>query len=234
MNDFVSNNIQELEHSINNSHVSEHDKKILLYILNGVLASQRGRLYVKDYQFEKEYIALRDQPGDNYTQLNICIIKKVIDEYSGATATRSYEFPSYPTLIRYYHEHHAAISLEISKANLNTGKSIATELNNNMTQKMIEQINSMTRFSPDKRSRAIDVLTAIEQNTKHRFYIIQQDDYEEYLSIRNSNLILVRNIKDPAGSSNNRNYHQLNLASLITYLDENKDKLGEEKKGFTK
>ena len=196
MNDFVSNNIQELENSINNSHVSEHDKKILLELLNGIISSQRGRLYVKDYQFEKEYIALRDQPGDNHAQLNICIIKKRIDEYSGATATRLYEFPSYPELVRYYHEHRAAISLEIAKAEMNQGKSIATELKTSVTAKMIEQIHGMTNFSQDKRERAIGVLNSIDQNAKHRFYLIQQNNYEEYLSIRNSDLILVRNMKD--------------------------------------
>lgn len=73
-------------------------------------------------------MALRDQPGDNESDLSFCVVKRVIEEYSGATAVRAYEFLSFKELINYYQKNRAAIDLEIAAAQLNQGKSIATEL----------------------------------------------------------------------------------------------------------
>ncbi len=73
-------------------------------------------------------MALRDQPGDNESDLSFCVVKRVIEEHSGATAVRAYEFLSFKELINYYQKNRAAIDLEIAAAQLNQGKSIATEL----------------------------------------------------------------------------------------------------------
>lgn len=233
MNGTININLKNLEEKIEYSNVGDYEKKILFEMLQGILSAERGRLYVRNEQFYKEYVALRDQPGDNETDLSFCIIRRVIDEYTGSTATRSYEFPSYQELIKYYKENRAAISLEISKAKLHKGKSISSELSSeNIIDKMIEQITTLTNIPTKQRQRATDVLYAIKNASNGKFFITQQNDYEEYLAIRNANITVVRRMIDYSGATAGRTYQPLNIRSFINYLEKNKTKLGEEEKGF--
>ena len=234
MNDIINVNLKNLEEQIDSSTLSDYDKKILFEMLQGILSSERGRLYVKNHAYYKEYVALRDQPGDNEADLSFCIIRRVVDEATGGTATRSYEFPNYSELLRYYHENRAALSIEITKASLNKGKSIATELGpESIIDKAIEQINKQTNISSHKRQRAIDVLQSVKRASNGNFFMVQQPDYEEYITIRNSNIVLARRMIDYAGSTAGRTFQLLNIVGLIEYLEENKTKLGEEEeKGF--
>lgn len=239
MNNTINVNLRDLEQSIESAQIEDYEKKILYEMLQGILSSQRGRLYVKNFPDYEEYVALRDQPGDNEQDLSFCIVKRMVDEYSGSTSSRAYEFPCYKELLKYYSANRAAINLEMSRAKQNKGKSIATELTKEPTkpQSIIddfrERISKLTNVPQHKRQRALDVLDALENSHNGKFFIIKQADYEEYIAVRDGEICIGRRMIDYTGGTAGRTHRPMVAIDFIEYLEANKDKLGEEtKRGY--
>lgn len=116
MNNKINEDLRNLESKIKNANINDWSKEKLYEIKQAILTSKRGRLYISKSSSYVEYLALRDQPGDNESDLSFCVVKRVIEEYSGATAVRAYEFLSFKELINYYQKNRAAIDLEIAAA----------------------------------------------------------------------------------------------------------------------
>lgn len=226
MNNEINANLKNLEERINKSNIDDYYKKVLYKMLQTILLSKKCRIYTQNTSNYKEYIALRDQPGDLEQDLSFCVVKRLINEYDGSTASRSYEFYSYPELIKYYQRNRAVIDLEMAIAtkdqNQNTPKSDSIITN------LIDKANTMTNIPSKDRTRAINVLSALEKLPRKKFFIIKEDDYEEYITIRNNSLTVGRRMIDYAGATAGITYMPIDLTSFIYYLDAHKDKLGEE------
>lgn len=226
MNNMININLKELEDKIKKSYINDYEKKILFEMLQAILLSKKGRIYTQNHKNYKEYIALRDQPGDMEQDLSFCIVKRIINEFDGSTASRAYEFYSFPELIKYYHKNRAAIDLEMSIANKerNTTKIPLEET----IEQLIERANKLTNIPNEQRLRATNVLTSLNNNAKHRFFIIKDDEYEEFVTIRNNTLSIARRMIDYSGSTAGITYTPIDIKSFINYLENNKAKLGEE------
>lgn len=226
MNDMININLKELEDKIKNSYINDYEKKILFEMLQAILLSKKGRIYTQNHRNYKEYIALRDQPGDMEQNLSFCIVKRTINEFDGSTASRAYEFYSFPELIKYYQKNRAAIDLEMAIANKekNTTKQEPGET----IAQLIERVNKLTNIPNEQRLRAVNVLTALNINAKRKFFITKDDEYEEFVTIRNNTLSIARRMIDYSGSTAGITYTPIDIKSFINYLENNKAKLGED------
>lgn len=227
MDNSINSNLKNLEDRINNSNIDDYYKKVLFKMLQAILISKRGRIYTHNERNYKEYIALRDQPGDLEQDLSFCVVKRIINEFDGSTASRVYEFYSYQELIKYYQKNRAAIDLEMAIAEKDAR--VQNTPQETIITNLLAKINSMTNIPIKDRNRAINVLHTLETLPRKKFFIIKEDDYEEFVTIRNNCLTIARRMIDYAGSTAGITYTPIDLNSFIYYLSEHREKLGEEK-----
>ena len=76
MNNEINANLKNLEERINKSNIDDYYKKVLYKMLQTILLSKKCRIYTQNTSNYKEYIALRDQPGDLEQDLSFCVVKR--------------------------------------------------------------------------------------------------------------------------------------------------------------
>jgi len=221
MEKLTGDSVERMKDSLENSKLDEYKKKILFELFVAILNEDCKKIYTTKADNFVEYLTIKDQPEDNMEKQAFCIVKKMIDEYTGSIDNSSYAFPSYDEVIDYYKENRAVFDIAIAKG------SESSNVENNIFDEFRNRINEMRGLSGSEVKRAVNVINAIEHSKRGKLFIVKNFDYEEYLTVRDNKLCLGKRMIDYNGSTINREHDTLTLADFVNYLEENKDKLGE-------
>lgn len=224
----IQTKLIDINKNIENLDIGIDDKTFLYRIEKCIIASPNGRIYIRNSEDYQEYLCFKI-PNDSPTKdIKFCISKRMID-YSGVTAGRKNNFPSYPELIGYVNQHRKQIEAELN--------SIEYYVSQQQEQKKSEQTTSILDVihekiakmpvSDTKKARVFAILDTIASNPNTKVYTVKEDIYEEYISLINGYLTVTERMFDYAGIPQGKNVYILKSNKIIEYVEQHKNTIDE-------
>lgn len=238
---------QRFESQIDRLRMSDRDKEKMKRVIKGILDSSRGRLFTKRENDYEEYLTMR--PRDEF-EYELCVIKRMVNEYSGATENRIKTPIGLMQALKYVNEHEDIIESELIdaenyqrrlKAQSSESKEDAQKPKTpeeDFKDTFITTIESLPNRTDSQKQRAIDVLEAIAVVPQNRLYTKREDGYSEAIALRGEKdeirYYIVKRWSDYAGATIGREYDPIGVKGLIDYVEENKISVDKELKDLRK
>ena len=238
---------QRFESQIDRLRMSDRDKEKMKRVIKGILDSSRGRLFTKRENDYEEYLTMR--PRDEF-EYELCVIKRMVNEYSGATENRIKTPIGLMQALEYVNEHEDVIESEVIDAEnyqrrlkyqAREAKSDSQEPKSpeeDFKDIFVTTIENLPNRTDSQKQRTIDVLEAIAVVPQNRFYTKREDGYSEAIALRSENneirYYIVKRWSDYTGATIGREYDPIGVKGLIDYVEENKIGVDKELKDLRK
>lgn len=233
---------KRIEAQIEGLRIPTEQKDRMKRVLKGIMTSPNGRLYFeKDNNFQK-YLTLRKRDSADY---DFCIVHKMIDEYSGATAGKKYDFPNLLDLAKLIDEYKDIMDSEIVNsenyqrvqksqqqitASTSSDEKTLAEAYKKSIKNSIESIQNIPSY---KKQRVFDVLDAISSSFTRSITSKTGVNYSEMIALRTIEnelgyYIITRMFDEYSGATVGRKYRPVSARSLADYVDEHRTTLDKE------
>lgn len=237
----LTNNLKDSVDRVKNA--SEARKEYAKKIIDGIMTSPKGRLYIKNVPEYQEYLTLRKDPSREDAKYEFCVVSAMKNPDTGFTEGREYNFLDPASFIETVDENRAILDSELVNADnyqrvkesgLNTDASKETESESQKAKReMKERIGQMKTVPDYKKQRVYDVLDAIENHGKVK--ASEQGDVYEHLALRKMDglyryCISKKVVDSYSGATMVRDYIPLNSKTLVAYVEENRKVIDKEVK----
>lgn len=200
MQDKIEQSIKVLNEQIASSGINEENKRHLYEIIKGILTSLNNRVYSVKEETHTSYITLKQNPENQNSLLEVCIVDKTV--YSSSKSTSKITFPTIIELSNYIDSNLEEITNSLTnisyfstiKKDLDEEKKIA-EAFANKEPKITDTIKELmdSQNHPDDIKEYINkVLQSL--NEEHQLLALKDESFEEYLTIQDNSIIIVRKI----------------------------------------
>lgn len=239
------NNIElqnRFEMQIDNSNLSADNKEYMKRIVDGIMKSPKGRLYlINDPQFQK-YITFRKDMSMPNPALDYCVVSVMKNPDTGFTEGRDYNFPGLKGFCELARENERVLASElVNSQNYQRVQSGAPRVEKEQPSEdpkqkckrlVKESIEKLANVPDYKKQRVYDVLDMIDKAGKIK--AVDQGDYVEHLTMKNDKGIygyyIVQKTMDYSGATMDRRYVPLGTKSLVAYVEENREEIDKQVK----
>lgn len=232
---------KRFELEVENSKLKEDEKSYMKRVIEGIVKSAKGRLYLVNNPDYQRYMTFRKRDNDPNNEYTYCRVDVMKNSDTGFTEGRQYTFYDVYGFSKLAFENKDVLASELVNSDNNYRVKIGQgnkpeEKKENETpeqackRELKEIISKMETVPEYKKQRIYDVLDAIDKNGKIK--VIDEPEYLEHIAMRSDRGIygyyLVQKMMDYGGATQGRRFIPLNSKSLVAYVEEHKDALDKE------
>ena len=232
---------KRFELEIEKSKLKEDEKVYMKKIIEGIVKSAKGRLYLINNPDYQRYMTFRKRDNLPENEYTYCVVDVMKNPDTGFTEGRQYSFYDVYGFNRLAVENKEALASElVNSANnyrveIGQGNKPEEKIENETPEQACkrevkERISKMETVPEYKKQRVYDVLDAIDKTGKIK--VIDQPEYLEHIAMRADRGVygyyLVQKMMDYSGATQGRRFIPLNSKTLVAYVEEHKDALDKE------
>lgn len=232
---------KRFELEVEKSKLKEDEKAYMKRVIEGIVKSAKGRLYLVNNPDFQRYMTFRKRDNDPNNEYAYCVVDVMKNPDTGFTEGRQYSFYDVYGFNRLAAENKEALASElVNSANnyrveIGLGNKPEEKMENETPEQackreLKERISKMETVPEYKKQRIYDVLDAIDKNGKIK--VVDEPEYLEHIAMRSDRGVygyyLVQKMMDYSGSTQGRRFIPLNSKTLVAYVEEHKDALDKE------
>ena len=232
---------KRFELEIEKSKLKEDEKVYMKKIIEGIVKSAKGRLYLINNPDYQRYMTFRKRDNLPENEYTYCVVDVMKNPDTGFTEGRQYSFYDVYGFNRLAVENKEALASElVNSANnyrveIGQGNKPEEKIENETPEQackreLKERISKMEIVPEYKKQRVYDVLDAIDKTGKIK--VIDEPEYLEHIAMRADRGVygyyLVQKMMDYSGATQGRRFIPLNSKTLVAYVEEHKDALDKE------
>lgn len=239
MNEKMREIKEKIEAQIDLANVSEKQKDIMRRSLQAMFMAQNGRLYLQRLPDFQQYLTIaQNKNSGNY---EICLVKKMINEFSGSIEGADYQFPGLVAVADIIEERRDIIESEIVNAqnfrrmeerakNGNEGNKAAKSKLESYTENAKQAIEEDGNIPSYQKQRAYDIMDLLAELPVHKIYSEHGENYSRAISLRETNsgynyCILTRMFDEYSGATINRDSTTISAVRLARYINDHRVEL---------
>lgn len=232
---------KRFELEIEKSKLKEDEKVYMKKIIEGIVKSAKGRLYLINNPDYQRYMTFRKRDNLPENEYTYCVVDVMKNPDSGFTEGRQYSFYDVYGFNRLAAENKETLASElVNSANnyrveIGQGNKPEEKMENETPEQackreLKERISKMETVPEYKKQRVYDVLDAIDKTGKIK--VVDEPEYLEHIAMRSDRGVygyyLVQKMMDYSGATQGRRFIPLNSKTLVAYVEEHKDALDKE------
>lgn len=232
---------KRFELEVEKSKLKEDEKVYMKKIIEGIVKSAKGRLYLINNPDYQRYMTFRKRDNLPENEYTYCVVDVMKNPDTGFTEGRQYSFYDVYGFNRLAVENKEALASElVNSANnyrveIGQGNKPEEKMENETPEQackreLKERISKMETVPEYKKQRVYDVLDAIDKTGKIK--VVDEPEYLEHIAMRSDRGVygyyLVQKMMDYSGSTQGRRFIPLNSKTLVAYVEEHKDALDKE------
>lgn len=232
---------KRFELEVEKSKLKEDEKVYMKKIIEGIVKSAKGRLYLINNPDYQRYMTFRKRDNLPENEYTYCVVDVMKNPDTGFTEGRQYSFYDVYGFNRLAVENKEALASElVNSANnyrveIEQGNKPEEKIENETPEQackreLKERISKMETVPEYKKQRVYDVLDAIDKTGKIK--VIDEPEYLEHIAMRADRGVygyyLVQKMMDYSGATQGRRFIPLNSKTLVAYVEEHKDALDKE------
>lgn len=232
---------KRFELEVEKSKLKEDEKVYMIKIIEGIVKSAKGRLYLINNPDYQRYMTFRKRDNLPENEYTYCVVDVMKNPDTGFTEGRQYSFYDVYGFNRLAVENKEALASElVNSANnyrveIGQGNKPEEKIENETPEQackreLKERISKMETVPEYKKQRVYDVLDAIDKTGKIK--VIDEPEYLEHIAMRADRGVygyyLVQKMMDYSGATQGRRFIPLNSKTLVAYVEEHKDALDKE------